>query len=114
MRYLGQAAGIEAWAELSPRLLRHSSITFALDAAALRDVRTTPAIRPGTTRCCDHVSVQPRPQRGRPSYLAEAWPLLAPLLGLGSQPSRRSACSMKLSSTHTAAALAPSSATSSG
>ena len=40
MRRLARDAGIEAWEELSPHSLRHSAITFALDAdATLRDVQ---------------------------------------------------------------------------
>jgi len=40
VRRLARAAGIEAWDQLSPHCLRHSAITFALDAgAALRDVQ---------------------------------------------------------------------------
>jgi integrase/recombinase XerD len=56
VRRLAQAAGIEAWAELSPHSLRHSAITFALDAgAALRDVQDYAGHRdPRTTRRYDH------------------------------------------------------------
>ena len=40
VRRLARDAGIEAWDQLSPHCLRHSAITFALDAgAALRDVQ---------------------------------------------------------------------------
>ena len=40
VRRLARTAGIETWQELSPHSLRHSAITFALDAgAALRDVQ---------------------------------------------------------------------------
>ena len=56
VRRLAQAAGIEAWAELSPHSLRHSAITFALDAgAALRDVQDYAGHKdPRTTRRYDH------------------------------------------------------------
>ena len=40
----GPYGGVGAWEELSPHSLRHSAITFALDAgASLRTCRTTPA-----------------------------------------------------------------------
>jgi integrase/recombinase XerD len=52
VRRLARAAGIEAGAELSPHSLRHSAITFALDAgAALRDVQDYAGHKdPRTTR----------------------------------------------------------------
>jgi site-specific recombinase XerD len=56
VRRLARAAGIEAWQELSPHSLRHSAITFALDAgAALRDVQDYAGHKdPRTTRRYDH------------------------------------------------------------
>lgn len=40
VRRLARTAGIGAWEQLSPHCLRHSSITFALDAgASLHDVQ---------------------------------------------------------------------------
>ena len=49
---LVRAADIESWQELSPHSLRHSAITFALDAAAaLRDVQDYAGHKdPRTTR----------------------------------------------------------------
>ena len=39
VRRLARTAGIGAWEQLSPHSLRHSALTFALDAgASLRDV----------------------------------------------------------------------------
>jgi integrase/recombinase XerD len=39
VRRLARTAGIDTWQELSPYSLRHSAITFALDASAtVRDV----------------------------------------------------------------------------
>ncbi len=55
VRRLARTAGIGAWEHLSPHSLRHSAITFALDAgAALRDVQDyaghkDPARPAGTT-----------------------------------------------------------------
>ena len=56
MRRLARTAGIETWQELSPHSLRHSAITFALDAgAALRDVQDYAGHKdPRTTRRYDH------------------------------------------------------------
>ena len=56
VRRLARDAGIEAWDELSPHCLRHSAITFALDAgAALRDVQDYAGHKdPRTTRRYDH------------------------------------------------------------
>ncbi len=56
VRRLARAAGIESWQELSPHSLRHSAITFALDAgAALRDVQDYAGHKdPRTTRRYDH------------------------------------------------------------
>jgi site-specific recombinase XerD len=56
IRRLARAAGIEAWAQLSPHSLRHSAITFALDAGAtLRDVQDYAGHKdPRTTRRYDH------------------------------------------------------------
>ena len=56
VRRLAKAAGIESWQELSPHSLRHSAITFALDAgAALRDVQDYAGHKdPRTTRRYDH------------------------------------------------------------
>ena len=56
VRRLGRTAGISAWAELSPHSLRHSAITFALDAgASLRDVQDYAGHKdPRTTRRYDH------------------------------------------------------------
>jgi integrase len=52
VRRLARAAGIEAWAELSPHSLRHSAITFALDAgAALRDVQDYAGHKDPRTTC---------------------------------------------------------------
>jgi integrase/recombinase XerD len=55
IRRLARTAGIGGWEQLSPHCLRHSAITFALDAgASLRDVQDyvgtkTPAPPAGTT-----------------------------------------------------------------
>ena len=56
MRRLARTGGIEAWQELSPHSLRHSAITFALDAGAtLRDVQDYAGHKdPRTTRRYDH------------------------------------------------------------
>jgi hypothetical protein len=56
VRRLARAAGIQAWAQLSPHCLRHSAITFALDAGAtLRDVQDYAGHKdPRTTRRYDH------------------------------------------------------------
>jgi len=56
VRRLARAAGIEAWAELSPHSLRHSAITFALDSGAtLRDVQDYAGHKdPRTTRRYDN------------------------------------------------------------
>jgi integrase/recombinase XerD len=56
VRRLARAAGIEAWDRLSPHSLRHSAITFALDAGAtLRDVQDYAGHKdPRTTRRYDH------------------------------------------------------------
>jgi integrase/recombinase XerD len=56
VRRLARSAGIESWQELSPHSLRHSAITFALDAgAALRDVQDYAGHKdPRTTRRYDH------------------------------------------------------------
>jgi integrase/recombinase XerD len=56
VRRLARAAGISAWEDLSPHSLRHSAITFALDAgAALRDVQDYAGHKdPRTTRRYDH------------------------------------------------------------
>jgi integrase/recombinase XerD len=56
VRRLARAAGIESWQELSPHSLRHSAITFALDAGAmLRDVQDYAGHKdPRTTRRYDH------------------------------------------------------------
>jgi site-specific recombinase XerD len=56
VRRLARAAGIGAWEQLSPHSLRHSAITFALDAgAALRDVQDYAGHKdPRTTRRYDH------------------------------------------------------------
>jgi site-specific recombinase XerD len=55
VRRLACAAGIEAWAALSPHSLRHTAITLALDAgASLRDVQDFAGHRdPRTTRRYD-------------------------------------------------------------
>ena len=49
-------AGVGAWEQLSPHSLRHSAITFALDAgASLRDVQDYAGHKdPRTTRRYDH------------------------------------------------------------
>jgi integrase/recombinase XerD len=45
-RRLACTVGIETWDQLSPHCLRHSAITFALDAGtALRNCRTTPGTK---------------------------------------------------------------------
>jgi site-specific recombinase XerD len=56
VRRLARAADIEAWERLSPHSLRHSAITFALDAGAtLRDVQDYAGHKdPRTTRRYDH------------------------------------------------------------
>ncbi len=56
VRRLARAAGIGAWEQLSPHSLRHSAITFALDAgASLRDVQDYAGHKdPRTTRRYDH------------------------------------------------------------
>ena len=56
VRRLARAAGVGAWEELSPHSLRHSAITFALDAGApLRDVQDYAGHKdPRTTRRYDH------------------------------------------------------------
>jgi site-specific recombinase XerD len=56
VRSLARDAGIEAWDQLSRHCLRHSAITFALDAgAALRDVQDYAGHKdPRTTRRYDH------------------------------------------------------------
>jgi integrase/recombinase XerD len=56
VRRLARTAGIGAWEQLSPHSLRHSAITFALDAgASLRDVQDYAGHRdPRTTRRYDH------------------------------------------------------------
>ena len=56
VRRLARDAGIEAWDQLSPHCLRHSAITFALDAGAtLRDVQDYAGHKdPRTTRRYDH------------------------------------------------------------
>ena len=56
VRRLARTAGIGAWEQLSPHSLRHSAITFALDAgAALRDVQDYAGHKdPRTTRRYDH------------------------------------------------------------
>ena len=56
VRRLARVAGIGAWEELSPHSLRHSAITFALDAgASLRDVQDYAGHKdPRTTRRYDH------------------------------------------------------------
>ena len=55
VRRLARTAGIGAWEQLSPHSLRHSAITFALDAgASLRDVQDYADKDPRTTRRYDH------------------------------------------------------------
>jgi site-specific recombinase XerD len=56
VRRLARTAGIGAWEQLSPHSLRHSAITFALDAGAtLRDVQDYAGHKdPRTTRRYDH------------------------------------------------------------
>ncbi len=56
VRRLARTAGIDTWQELSPHSLRHSAITFALDAGAtLRDVQDYAGHKdPRTTRRYDH------------------------------------------------------------
>jgi integrase/recombinase XerD len=56
VRHLARTAGVGAWEQLSPHSLRHSAITFALDAgASLRDVQDYAGHKdPRTTRRYDH------------------------------------------------------------
>jgi integrase/recombinase XerD len=56
VRRLARTAGIGGWEQLSPHSLRHSAITFALDAGAtLRDVQDYAGHKdPRTTRRYDH------------------------------------------------------------
>jgi integrase/recombinase XerD len=56
VRRLARDAGVQAWDQLSPHCLRHSAITFALDAGtALRDVQDYAGHKdPRTTRRYDH------------------------------------------------------------
>jgi site-specific recombinase XerD len=56
VRRLARTAGVGAWEQLSPHSLRHSAITFALDAGAtLRDVQDYAGHKdPRTTRRYDH------------------------------------------------------------
>jgi site-specific recombinase XerD len=56
VRRLARTAGISSWEDLSPHSLRHSAITFALDAGAtLRDVQDYAGHKdPRTTRRYDH------------------------------------------------------------
>jgi site-specific recombinase XerD len=56
VRRLARTAGIRAWEQLSPHSLRHSAITFALDAgASLRDVQDYAGHKdPRTTSRYDH------------------------------------------------------------
>ena len=56
VRRLACTAGVGAWEELSPHSLRHSAITFALDAGtSLRDVQDYAGHKdPRTTRRYDH------------------------------------------------------------
>ncbi len=56
VRRLARTAGIGAWEQLSPHCLRHSAITFALDAgASLRDAQDYAGHKdPRTTRRYDH------------------------------------------------------------
>ena len=63
VRRLARDAGIEAWDRLSPHCLRHSAITFALDAGA------DPARRAGLRRAqgpSHHPPVRPRPGQPGP------------------------------------------------
>jgi hypothetical protein len=87
-----------------------------IDAEAALDgiyVLRTPVPREGRGEQClaGAAGIRPRPVRG---YLAGLGLLMVLRLDTVLQPSRRSACSMKLSRTHSAAACAPSSATSCG
>ncbi len=56
VRRLARDAAVETWQKLSPHSLRHSAITFALDAGAtLRDVQDYAGHKdPRTTRRYDH------------------------------------------------------------
>jgi len=56
VRRLARTAEVGAWEQLSPHSLRHSAITFALDAvASLRDVQDYAGHKdPRTTRRYDH------------------------------------------------------------
>jgi integrase len=55
VRRLARDAGVPSWEQLSPHSLRHSAITFALDAGAtLRDVQDYAGHKdPRTTRRYD-------------------------------------------------------------
>ena len=76
VRCLARDAGIEAWGQLSPHCLRHSAITFALDAGAtLRDVQDYAGHKdPRTTRRYDHArdSLDRNAAHAVAAYLA--WP----------------------------------------
>ncbi len=65
VRRLARTAGVGAWEQLSPHSLRHSAITFALDAgASLRDVQDYAGHKdPRTTRRVRPLPRQPGPQR---------------------------------------------------
>jgi len=64
VRRLARTAGISAWEQLSPHCLRHSAITFALDAgASLRDVQDYAGQRPPHHPPLRRLSRQPGPQR---------------------------------------------------
>jgi integrase/recombinase XerD len=46
VRRLARTAGVSAWEQLSPHCLRHSAITFALDAGSpCATCRTTPVTK---------------------------------------------------------------------
>ncbi len=65
VRRLARTAGIGAWEQLSPHSLRHSAITFALDAgAALRDVQDYVGHKdPRTTRAMPSAAPGTRPSQ---------------------------------------------------
>jgi integrase/recombinase XerD len=65
VRRLARTAGVGAWDQLSPHSLRHSAITFALDAgASLSDVQDYAGHKdPRTTQPVRPLPRQPGPQR---------------------------------------------------
>ena len=91
VRRLARDAGIEAWDQLSPHCLRHSAITFALDAARpCATCRTMPATRTparpaGTTMPGTAWTATP-PTRSRPTLPdRHRAPAARPALGRAAQ-----------------------------